>query len=860
MSDKISFLPLEVLLSILAYLPFESLLAFGETSRSNFKSHALCLRRLRVGVFEKRVHSMISLLQAGWATPDQLSSSHENDGSTSDYTISVIQPGVYAKQGLDGKPHAKCKLQRKRDMSPQDAQEQTVQAQNKVLARLMDRYGPSLVKLEFMAYDLDVDGAKALGTRCRHALRYLALRFEHPHIRDGPMRPTAWYCPAPGSTAWNSLAGIGNLKDIGITGLETLILERSGITPWQLAMLVGKNPRLRVLKLRTCRGAQPEFLNWLGGVQKDKDHAAIEGQKLAPGAKLEVLWLENCHRLLSHPIDEQQQKQLPDGPCDEGFEWVRNLSNLQTALQKVFRRRSSESKGKQPALDDDFEIGEHKDGFYKYSQEMLEEQGERFEYRAVRAPDSAEVYYMRTSGTARISYMRTSGSAEASYMRTSGSAEASYMRGSDSTEASYASAQMPPIETPTLPYTIGSSEWHSFAAREQLLDNPYGRAAADKFGSVISVFSKVYTIAKILAWALRMYGVEKTDEWLSLPQLDDAPGGMLAHLKDAEAVVNTDSLAELIEGTEKLYYSLYARLVMEIANVELCGHFDLNLRRMLIKETFTLPETSHLRDIFITFKDVLDAPEVCGGLDYDLVKQHQDSIIRHATDKLAITGFSAHDLIGYRTSILKIVADETHPFVLKWRGLVYLYQMPGVETITVMSEKYLTIMPKVTATDDFPATELPFVNRESIQLEIWQRENVLDNRQATLAKLEGRSVGDIRRDDGRRGLLDFVKEKKCICRSSCSCATDCTMDVLLPCPCSERILRIVLAKRHEAAGEQDFGPRCGSLARAFFEGLAMVSREVAHYELVAELHRAMQLFEEVVGKQRQTVATGSSLV
>ncbi|KAF4175032.1 hypothetical protein CNMCM8694_009337 [Aspergillus lentulus] len=734
---------------------------------------------------------------------------------------------IYAQQGFGGKPNAKCKLQIKRGISPQDAQEQMVQAQNKVLARLVDRYGPSLVKLEFMAYDLDVDGAKALGTRCRHALRYLALRFEHPHIRDGPMRPTAWYYPAPGSTAWNLLAGIGNPKDVGVTGLETLILERSGITPWQLAMLVTKNPRLRVLKLRTCRGAQPEFLNWLGGVQKDKNGVVIERPRLAPGAKLEVLWLENCHGLLSHPIDEQKGKQLPDNPSDEGFEWVRNLSNLQSALQKVFRRRSSESKGKQPSLDDDFKIGEHKDGFYKYSQEMLEEKKRKFEPHTMRASDSAEVYDMRTSSTVKVTYMR----------------------GSDSTEASYASARMPPIEIPTLPYTIGSIEWRSFAAREQLLDNPYGGATAEKFGSVIGVFSKVYTIAKILAWALRMYGVE----------LDDAPGGILARLKDAEAVVNTDSLVELIEVTEKLYYSLYARLVMEIANVELCSHFDLNLRRMLIKETFTLPETSHLRDIFITFKDVLDAPEICSGLDYDLVKQHQDSIIRHATDKLAITGFSAHDLIGYRISTLKIVSDDTHPFVLKWRGLVYLYQMPGVETITVMSEMYLTIMPKVTATDDFPTTELPFIDRDSIQPEIWQRENVLDNRQATLAKLEGRSVGDIRRDDGRRRLLDFVKEKKCICRSFCSCAADCTMDVVLACPCSERILCIVQAKRHEAAGAQDFGPRCGSLARAFFEGLAMVSREVAHYELVTELHRAMRLFEEVVGKQRQVAATGARL-
>lgn len=146
------------------------------------------------------------------------------------------------------------------------------------------------------------------------------------------MRPTAWYYPAPGSTAWNLLAGIGNPKDIGVTGLETLILERSGITPWQLAMLVERNPRLRVLKLRTCRGAQPEFLNWLGGVEKDQNGAVIKRQRLAPGATLEVLWLENCHDLLSSPIDEQKVKQLPARPSDEGFEWVRNLSNLQVSF------------------------------------------------------------------------------------------------------------------------------------------------------------------------------------------------------------------------------------------------------------------------------------------------------------------------------------------------------------------------------------------------------------------------------------------------------------------------------------------------------------------------------------------------
>ncbi|EAW08440.1 F-box protein [Aspergillus clavatus NRRL 1] len=304
MSDKISRLPLEVLLSILAHLPFESLLAFGGTSRMNFKSHALCLRRLRIGVFEKRVHSVISLLQAGWATPDQLSLSQESDGPGGDYTISVIQPGIYMQQEHSEKAHIKSREWRRRAITPREALDQTIRTQNKVLSRLVNRYGSSLVKLEFMAYDIDLHGAKALGTRCRHALRHLALRFEHPHIRDGPMRPTAWYHPAPGSTAWNVLCGVGNYKAIGLTGLETLILERSGITPWQLMMLVKRNPKLRVLKLRTCRGAEPEFLDWLGGIQKDEDDAVTDESQPAPGAKLEVLWLENCNRILT-PVGDQ---------------------------------------------------------------------------------------------------------------------------------------------------------------------------------------------------------------------------------------------------------------------------------------------------------------------------------------------------------------------------------------------------------------------------------------------------------------------------------------------------------------------------------------------------------------------------
>ncbi|GES58671.1 F-box domain protein [Aspergillus terreus] len=332
MSDKLSRLPLELVLHILSYLPFEALLSFGVTSRSNYHSHILCLKRLRLGVFERRVHSMISCLQAGWATTDQVGSYLDEDASR-DYFVSVIQPRMQPTiPPLTGQttPVALSKDTRRRIPTtavPARARthEQMIHIQNRIFARVVNRYGSSLVKLEFMAYDLDNEGARVLGAQCTYSLRHLALRFEHPHIRNGNMRPSTWLHPAPSSPAWNLLLGIGREPHLGVFGLETLVLERAGITPWQLTMLVRRNPRLRVLKLRTCLGAQPEFLDWLGGVERTSEK---EGDAPVPGERLETLWLEHCHRLLSKPVGEFEL--LPDEACDAGLEWVRGLKNLKS--------------------------------------------------------------------------------------------------------------------------------------------------------------------------------------------------------------------------------------------------------------------------------------------------------------------------------------------------------------------------------------------------------------------------------------------------------------------------------------------------------------------------------------------------
>ena len=337
MSSHFNALPLELILHILSYLPFEALVAFSEVSRASYRAHILCLRRLRLAVFEKRIHCLISHLQAGWANPEQVGKFAGDEDIRGDYTISIIQPNVKRiDQDATCKPSTKTNEQRRRSQSQQDrsrAQDQMIHMQNRVFTKMVNRYGPSLMKLEFMAYDMDIEGAQALSTKCQHTLHHLALRFEHPHIRDGYMRPSSWLHPAPASTVWNLLIGIGQYQGMGMSGLESLTMERAGITPWQLMMLVRNNPRLNVLKLRTCRGVQPEFLDWLGGVRRateEEDFLRMGDDCHVPGENLEVLWLENCHQIVTK--SHEHPKDLANDGCDLGLEWVRGLKNLKVCM------------------------------------------------------------------------------------------------------------------------------------------------------------------------------------------------------------------------------------------------------------------------------------------------------------------------------------------------------------------------------------------------------------------------------------------------------------------------------------------------------------------------------------------------
>lgn len=344
MTTQLSNLPPEIVFMILSHIPVPYLLAFGATCRTNYIYHILCMRRLHLAIFHKSTHAMAAFLGAGFQQSLKEPIAYKQTVMIESYKVQIIlpheKPAFRSAERISHRISSSTRHKSRRLLrvcSSEDkgyvfsvSCEQTVRAQNKTFADIVRRYGQSLEDLEFLAYGLNEEGALALGTNCGPKLRSLALRFDHPYVRDISLSQKYWSTPGPGSPAWNSLIGIGPLKGrVHITNLESLVLERASITPWQLRMLVKRNKRLKVLKLKTCAGTQPEFVNWLGGVstpEDDDDEPPRQDGDPVPGASIVVLWIENCDTIRTIKSTNYQANH----GLDAGLEWVRNLHALES--------------------------------------------------------------------------------------------------------------------------------------------------------------------------------------------------------------------------------------------------------------------------------------------------------------------------------------------------------------------------------------------------------------------------------------------------------------------------------------------------------------------------------------------------
>ena len=81
-------------------------------------------------------------------------------------------------------------------------------------------------------------------------LKRLSVRLDHPHTRYSGVDAQFWET-SPGSSVWNFLAPkTGKANALG--RLQSLSLERAGLTDFQLARILDTNPLLTELRLRKC--------------------------------------------------------------------------------------------------------------------------------------------------------------------------------------------------------------------------------------------------------------------------------------------------------------------------------------------------------------------------------------------------------------------------------------------------------------------------------------------------------------------------------------------------------------------------------------------------------------------------------
>ena len=218
-----SDLPPEVLLATLHYLPIKTLLTFGLTSKRHHAIQKSALVSLRLGVFHSRLGGMMNMLEAT-ANNSYL------------HSVQMVLPKTNTKN-----------------------KESIIYMQNLKTEYVLEKLQHSLQDLELAMWDLQ-DGTMSLLSGLK-TLRHLSIRLDHPYTRHTSIKQSFWQ-EAPGSTMWNLFAPRSGSAS-ALDRLQSLNLERAGITDYQLRGLLKNNPTMRELRLRKCFNLTKETFKYL---------------------------------------------------------------------------------------------------------------------------------------------------------------------------------------------------------------------------------------------------------------------------------------------------------------------------------------------------------------------------------------------------------------------------------------------------------------------------------------------------------------------------------------------------------------------------------------------------------------------
>ncbi|KAJ5754024.1 uncharacterized protein N7511_008177 [Penicillium nucicola] len=397
-------------------------------------------------------------------------------------------------------------------------------------------------------------------------------------------------------------------------------------------------------------------------------------------------------------------------------------------------------------------------------------------------------------------------------------------------------------------YTVSSNEW----IMAQSIPSPlsptkvvaHGLNSVDEMihrGVVMRIFIKLYTTAKLMQTILLGYGVE----------MGESSNGLMFWIKRSEENIKCHKITVLIDIVENLYYVLYARIVIELANIELCSLAeDENAERRAHSRAFLLPSAEHLYRIVLAFKDVMDSRQICAMLRKDVVENYQRQFIKSATEIIRKKGEALYDRFGYRRYVLGILLNKEGSYYQKWSSLIPFFDRIAPSLIVLLSDKYRTVDQVTVLPEDITYDDLPFIEQGQLGPVTWADETLKDNRDVSLARLNHICIGEQRRRSSLFRPYWLTKEHKCICLSTCRCCDECTADISRHCPCAERHVRFMTVIRTPNYNKGVFLARANTVARMSFYGLSFLKHDVSDQVIMEELETGFEMVEVLISQER----------
>ncbi|EEH42901.1 uncharacterized protein PADG_07721 [Paracoccidioides brasiliensis Pb18] len=448
-------------------------------------------------------------------------------------------------------------------------------------------------------------------------------------------------------------------------------------------------------------------------------------------------------------------------------------------------------------------------------------------------------------------------------------------------------------------------------------DTAREKKANERRDRILVMYSKIYAVAKLFLAVLTSFAVEMDDGSTSITyhvnrveaqMTQDSIPRLLETIEDLFYILN----AHLnIEISNVQFCESFQRGASGDTELMRNGR---TLAPFIVGKY--LPNTTRVHMIFQACKRLLKSDDICGLLDRELIHKKQMAYVERVIEVYAASnlGVNCHldDLRVYRGYIERVVSSRESLSEKEWTGLDPMYSYAPCMILATMSEKYLRFTSQrnssnsnrnhnsnrnrrsnhsfyyalATGADTISSTHPTSTkHKHSISTSssnfsftsfssssstssasstdrlLPKHRYIEANREAAYARLEGISVGEFRRFQGKRSLHGYVRDQLCVCLGHCVCSRKCTVKEAPVCPCTAHLsdlsdddgIDVFDQKPVATDPTRFFSEHCADLARELADGLCTVrvGPDMTFFEVYIQIKKSVGAFHQEVLAHRE---------